>query len=159
FRSCFHSLTRLNRLLSVKIMFAFWCRPLLRFMVSILVALTFTCFQAHARNIKLPKRDNQSSDLMSLNYYAHEGILEVIPKASTAFHDDTKHDTGAIMTTTYNQIFFSMHYGLAPGWRVAVTENLLWDHLNNTITAAGVASNGTKTGLSNPTLTTSYRYL
>jgi hypothetical protein len=123
------------------------------------LALSLLLLFSQAGFTKAAVSDNDSTDVMNLNYYPHPGFFDFNPQVTTSFHDSTTNSNGGSATMFYNIFNVGASYGFGPRLRVHVEESFLWDQNTDSISAAGVESEATSQGLSNPTLALTWRYL
>ena len=91
---------------------------------------------------------------MSLNYYAHEGMMRFNAQSKSSLSDTTVNSNGSGTNIFYNNFTLGLNYGLVPRLRVSVSEGLLWDQSNE-----GAANSSLSNGPSDPTFTLAWRYL
>ena len=103
--------------------------------------------------------DNLSNNLTSLNYYPHLGAFELNSHALTTIEDKTQNSVGAIAKDGYNQFYGSMIYGIADRLRMALSETLLWDQIDDATSSTSTETLTSSSGLSNPTISTAWRYM
>jgi hypothetical protein len=105
--------------------------------------------------------DNGSSDIMSLNFYAHRHVWYVNPNFFATLRDESKYDDFTDVHITSNQIFFGVAYGLFTDFRVVLQETFLWDQTTQSATnpATGEQTASTTAGPSNPTVILAWRWL
>jgi hypothetical protein len=103
--------------------------------------------------------DNASTDLLSLNYYPHAGIIEIDPHVTASLIDRIANSKGTSTKVGANQIYAGVIYGIIPGLRIGLNETMLWDQVSDALATSGTETITTTSGPSDPTISFAWRYI